>query len=47
MEIIIDFSEAIGNVIMKNNANIKYPFGPPVNPEFDGQIMMFNITAKL
>lgn len=46
MEIVIDFSTAVGNVILKNNANKRYPLGDPPNPNLDGQIMMFAVTIN-
>jgi hypothetical protein len=46
MEVVIDFSQAVGNVILRNNAKLRYPFGAEVDPNFDGQIMMFNITVN-
>jgi hypothetical protein len=46
MEIIIDFSSAVGDVIMKNNAKKPFPDGDPVDSNLDGQVMMFNVTVN-
>ncbi len=46
MEVAIDFSDAVGNVIMRNNANTIYPVGAPVDPNLDGQIMMFILSVN-
>jgi spore coat protein A len=44
--LIIDFSTAVGNVIMKNDAKTPYPDGDPVDPNLDGQIMKFQIAVS-
>jgi spore coat protein A, manganese oxidase len=46
MEIIIDFSNAVDDVIMKNNAPKPYPKGEDVDPNLDGLIMKFKITIN-
>jgi len=46
IEVIVDFSTAVGNVIMKNNAQTPLLVGDPVDPNLDGQIMEFVVTIN-
>ena len=47
-DIIIDFAKLAGKVfILRNDANVPYPDGDPVNPNTDGQVMKFNVSLPL
>lgn len=44
MEIIIDLTNAVGNVVMKNDAATPFPFGDPVDA-FTSNVMQFVTVA--
>jgi FtsP/CotA-like multicopper oxidase with cupredoxin domain len=46
-DVIVDFSAYAGqDLILRNDGNMPFPDGSPVDPAVDGQIMQFRVAAK-